>query len=181
MKRNPPDSVAMSENLEDGEELLIVRVIVQLRRSERTRIESNWVNLTVGADIRQYTCDHVVRSVGFDNDRHVWLIVCEDWHGCECFFERVERASAVRGEIPQGIFSREACEWDHNVQVIIDKAMIEIGKAEEGLNVLHFLRLGPVANDIDFILSHRQASGRETIAQVLSGVHMEFTFLGFRV
>ena len=90
-------------------------VIVQLRHSEHTQIESDWANLTIGADIRQYTCDHVVRSVGFDNDRRVGLIVCEDWHGCECFFERVEQMSAVREEIPWGIFLCEVHEWDHNV------------------------------------------------------------------
>ena len=59
--------------------------------------------------------------------------------------------------------------------------MIKIGEAEERLDVLHFSWLGPVVDDIDFILSHRQASGREAIAQVLSGVRMEFAFLGFRV
>ena len=126
-----------------------MHVIVQLRHGECTRIESDRANLAIGADIRQYTCDRVVRSVGFDND----------WRGCECFLERVERMPAVRGEISWGILSREARERDHNVRVIIDEAMVEIGEAKERLNVLHFSRLGPVVNDINFILSHRQASG----------------------
>ena len=79
-----------AKSLEDGEKLLIVRVVVQLGRGERTRVESDRVNLAVRADIRQYTCDRVVRSVGFDNYWCVGLIVCEDWRRCEGFLERAE-------------------------------------------------------------------------------------------
>ena len=75
------------KSLEDSEKLLIVHVIVQLGHGEHTRIESNQVNLAVGTDIRQYPCDRIVRSVGFNNDWHVGLVVCEDWSGCECFLE----------------------------------------------------------------------------------------------
>ena len=81
MRRNRPDSVATSEKL------LIVHVIIQLGHGEHMRIESDRAYLAVGADIRQYTCDRVVRSVGFDNDWRVRLIVCEDWRGCEGFLE----------------------------------------------------------------------------------------------
>ena len=65
-----------AKSLEDGEKLLIVRVIVQLGHGERMRIESDWANLAVGTDIRQYTCDRVVRGVGLDNDWRVGLIMC---------------------------------------------------------------------------------------------------------
>ena len=76
------------KSLEDGEELLIMCVIVQLGHSEHTQIEGDRANLAIGADIRQYTCDRVVRSVSFDND---WRVgVCEDWCGCECFLKQVE-------------------------------------------------------------------------------------------
>ena len=76
-----------AKSLEDGEKLLIVRVIVQLGRGERTRIESDRVNFAIGTGIRQYTCDHIVGGVGFDNDWRVGLIVCEDWRRCEGFLE----------------------------------------------------------------------------------------------
>ena len=129
MKWNPPDSIATSKSLKDGEKLLIVRIIVQLRHGEHTRIESDRANLAIGAGIRQYSCDRVVRGVSFDNDWRVGLIVCENWRRCEGFLERVERMPAVRREVPWGILSREAREWDHNVRVIIDEAMVEIGEA----------------------------------------------------
>ena len=79
-----------AKSLKDSEKLLIVCVIVQLGHGECMRVESDQANLAVGTDIRQYTRDRVVRSVGFNNDWRVGLVVCEDWSGCEYFLERVE-------------------------------------------------------------------------------------------
>ena len=48
------------ESLEDSEELLVMRVVVQLRRSECVRIEGDRSNLAIGTSDRQDTGDCIV-------------------------------------------------------------------------------------------------------------------------
>ena len=73
------------ESLENSEELLVMRVVVQLGRSECARIEGDWPNLAIRTSDGQDTGDHIVRSVGFDGDRGTRLIVSKDGSSCEGF------------------------------------------------------------------------------------------------
>ena len=50
-------------------------------------------------------------------------------------------------------------ERDSNVQVIVDKAMIEIIETKEGLNVFNLPRLRPFVNNLDFVIGLCQAFG----------------------
>ena len=50
-----------------------------------------------------------------------------------------------------------------------------------GLDVLDFIRLGPILDDLDFILSHLETTGRQYITKVFNRVGMEFTFVGLGV
>jgi len=47
----------------------------------------------------------------------------------------------------------EMSERDSDVQVIVDKAMIEISKTEEGLNIFNLPRFRPLTNNLDFVIS----------------------------
>jgi len=59
----------------------------------------------------------------------------------------------------------ETGEWDSNVQVIGDEAMIKVSKAGEGLNVFHLPRFGPFVNDLDLVFSHHQAFILQDVAK----------------
>ena len=72
----------------------------------------------------------------------------------ECLFISSESIPAVVGEVPQSSFPGEAGQWDDDVGVVVDESSVEIGEAEEGLDVLDFARFGPILNDLDFCGIH---------------------------
>ena len=75
-----------SEHLEDGEELLIVRVIVELRGSQSPRLKRNGTDFPVGAFRRQDPCDGLVRRVCFDDECGIQNAMREDGHCGKCLF-----------------------------------------------------------------------------------------------
>ena len=54
----------------------------------------------------------------------------------EGYFEGVERMPTLLKEVPRGILSGEPSEGDHNVEVVINELMIEVGEAQKGLDIL---------------------------------------------
>ena len=60
----------------------------------------------------------------------------ENGHSSEGVLESIERMSTVLREIPRSIFPGELGERDHNVQVVEYKPVVEVGKPQEGLDVL---------------------------------------------
>ena len=59
------------EGLEDGQQLLVMGIIVQLRGRQSPRIASNGSELGIGADNGQNAGDSIVRGVSLD---HKWSI-----------------------------------------------------------------------------------------------------------
>ena len=68
-------------------------------------------------------------------------------------------------------------ERDNNIGVVENEASVEVGKAEEGLNVPDFLRLGPILDGFNLRLVHRESLGRENISEVFNSFRMEFTLV----
>ena len=71
---------------------------------------------------------------------------------------------ALIGEVPSSTFTSEMGEWNGDFGVFQNKTPIEIGEAQEGLDVFDFSGLGPILNDLDFFRSHSEAIQREDIA-----------------
>ncbi|KIM60603.1 hypothetical protein SCLCIDRAFT_123673, partial [Scleroderma citrinum Foug A] len=149
------------ESLENSEELLVMRVVVQLGHSECVRIEGDRLNLAIGTSDGQDTSNHIVRSVGFDGDRVARLIVSKDGSSCEGLLQPIEGMSTVLGEAPRGIFPSKPIEYE---------VTVEIRKAEEGLDVLHLAWFRPIANSGDFVLRHCQTIGGEEVSEVFHQV-----------
>src|SRR5438128_11032972 len=105
----------------------------------------------------------------------------KDWSCREGLFEGVERMPTLLGKVPRGVLSGEPSEGDHNVRVIVNEAMIEVGEAQEGLDILYPSGLRPVADGLYFVLGHHQSRGCETVPKVLHGFRMELTFFGFGI
>ena len=47
----------------------------------------------------------------------------------------------------------------------MNEVLIEIGEAEEGLDVADLPRFGPILNDFDFGFIHSEAFGQEDVAE----------------
>ena len=96
------------ERFKDGQEFLVVRIVVQLRAGQGSGVERDRVEFAgVGGD-GQDTGDGVVRSVGLDGDLVVRHPVVEDRGGGERGLERVERVAALLVEVPRNSFAGEA-------------------------------------------------------------------------
>src|SRR5438128_11510164 len=99
----------------------------------------------------------------------------------EGLFEGVERTPTLLGKVPRGVLSGEPSEGDHDVGVIVNETTIEVGEAQEGLDVLYPSGLRPVADGLDFVLGHRQSRGCEAVPEVLHGFRVALTFFGFGI
>jgi len=80
--------------------------------------------------------------------------VGEDGRSSEGMFERIERMSTVLREVPRSVFLGEPGKRDHDVRVVEDKPAVEVGKAQEGLDVLHLSRFRPVGDGLDLVRRH---------------------------
>jgi hypothetical protein len=67
---------------------------------------------------------------------------------------------AVLSELPWNSFPSKACKRNSNTGVIVNEMTVEIGEAEEGLNILDFPRLGPILDDLDFSGVHGETFRR---------------------
>jgi len=167
------------ECLEDGKEFLIVGIIVQLRSSQGPGVVGDRTNLSIGASDRQDASDGVVGGISFHDDRGIQNEVGKDGRSGEGVLESIERASTVLREVPRSIFPGEPGKWNHNIRVVEDEPAVEIGKAQEGLDVLHLSRFRPVRDGLDLVRRHSQTVRREAIAKILYRVQVELTFLRF--
>jgi len=71
----------------------------------------------------------------------------------------------------------EMGERDNNIRVVENEVSVEVGKAEEGLNVPDFLRLGPILYGLNLHLVHGESLGRENISEVFDSFRMEFALV----
>ena len=92
-----------------------------------------------------------------------------------------EGRATLRSKIPRGILVSEPSEWDNDARVVKDEAMVEVGKAEEGLDVLYLTRLRPISDGLNLVGGHGQAIGGQLITKVFDGGGMELTFLQFGI
>ena len=76
------------KSFEDGQEFLVVYIVVQLHGVENPGVESNWMYLVVGwRYYGQDCCKSVIRGVSFDNEWGIRNPMHEDRSSHEGFFE----------------------------------------------------------------------------------------------
>jgi len=69
----------LSEGLEDGKQLLVVDLIVELSRLHTMGVECDQVDVAiVRGDLGDDCCNHIVRSIGFNNNRIIRVEMCQD-------------------------------------------------------------------------------------------------------
>jgi len=64
---------------------------------------------------------------------------------------------ALIGEIPGGTLAGKMHKWDCDFRISINEMMVEVGKAEEGLNILDFLWNWPILDNLNFVQGHGEA------------------------
>ena len=157
-------------------------VVVQLGRSEHSRIKSDQANFTIGTGGGKDAGNCIVGGISFDDEGRIGLIMGKDGSCREgYYFEGIEQTPTLLGKVPRGVLLGEPSEGDHDVGVIINESTIEIGEAQKGLDILYLSGLRPVADGLDFVLGHCQSRGCETVPKVLHGFRVELTFFRFGI
>ena len=63
------------------QELLVVDLVVELGRLHMAQVECNWVDVAIiGEDLGDDCCNHIIRSISFNNNRIIRVEMCQD--GC---------------------------------------------------------------------------------------------------
>ena len=165
------------EGLKDGQQLLVMGIIIQLRGRQSPQIVSDRSELGISANNGQNAGDGIVRGVSLDHKQSVGNPMSEDWSRSESLLQEVESGAAIIGEFPRSVFAGKLRERNDNVGVVMDKVTVEVCESEEGLNVLNFPWFQPIGNGLNFLCGHRESIGRKAETEVLGGGGMELTFL----
>ena len=116
------------ESFKDGKQFLVMCVIVQLRRSESTRVKGNWMNFIIFVNNRENCSESIVRGIGFHNELSIGNPMSKDRSGGKCFLERVESILTGGVKLPRNVLPDEACQWNDNVRVVEDEPAVKISK-----------------------------------------------------
>ena len=164
------------ESFEDSKEFLVMDVVIPLGFGEGAGMESNGVDFTVIND-GENGGEGVVRSIRFHNERSIGTPLGENRSGGESFLKGVKSVLAFLSPSPLDILAGQAGEGNGDVGVSRDETTIEVGKTEEGLDVLDFPRSWPVQDNLDFVFRHTESVRGENVSEVLHGVRVELTLV----
>src|SRR5882672_7806341 len=119
------------EQLIDSEELLVMCVIFELCGRQSSGMKHDGVHRTICKLVGQYSSDRIVRSVSFKDDLLVKSPMNKARGHSECGLEVVEGCLAALVKLPFDVFLGESCKGNDNVGVVVDEAVVEIGKPKE--------------------------------------------------
>ena len=71
---------------------------------------------------------------------------------------------AFFGEVPGSTFTSETGQWNGDFGVFRNETPVEIGEAQEGLDVFDLLGFGPILNDLDLVGGHSEVARGKYIA-----------------
>src|SRR5467141_3502830 len=84
---------------------------------------------------------------------------------------------ALIRKVPGGTLAGKTRKRNCDFGISVNETTVEVGKTEEGLNILDFLRLRPILDNLDLIWSHGEAFGRQHVSEVFTGSNMELAFV----
>jgi len=127
------------EAFKDGQEFLIMCIVILLSVREGTGMETYGMDLAIRGKGRNNTCKGIVQGVGFDKDWSIGRPMHEDWSLGKSLLEGAEHGVGLGIPVPRRVFVGEVSEGYNDVRIVEDETSVEVGKAEEGLNLLEIL------------------------------------------
>ena len=119
------------ESFKDGEQFLVMCIVVQLHCSESTRVKGNWMNFIIFINNEEDCSESIVRGISFHNELSIGNPMSEDRYRSECFLEKVESIYIGGVELPRNVLLDEACQWNDNVRVVEDELAVKVCKTDE--------------------------------------------------
>jgi hypothetical protein len=166
----------VSKAIKNSEELLIVRVIVELRGRKCPAPESDRVKFPIISKDGENARNSVVGCVHLDHDLTARYPVMEDRSSRKHVLESVEGRLTSGRPIPPDGCTSEPSERDGDARVTINEAPIKVAKTKERLNVLNLPWNGPIRDSGYFVRSHAETIRRQNVTEVLAGGDSKLAF-----
>ena len=143
-------------------QFFVMDVVVELRRCKSPRVEGDQMNFAVGWRYGgKDSSKGVVRGICFNDKWGAQNPVGQDRRSGDGLFQQHESGAALIREVPSSTFTSETGERNSDFRVFWNKMLIEIGKAQERLDIFDLSGFGPILNDLDFVRGHCEATQRE--------------------
>src|SRR6267142_1043161 len=84
---------------------------------------------------------------------------------------------ALIRKVPGGTLVGKTHKRNCDFGVSENETTVEVGETEEGLNILDFLRFGPILDNLDLVRGHGEAFGRQHVSEVFAGSDVELAFV----
>ena len=81
----------------------------------------------------------------------------KDWSCGEILYKCFKCGVALIGEVPNGTLVGKMHKQNCDFKISVNEATVEVGKAEEGLDILDFSWYWPILDDLDFVWGHGEA------------------------
>jgi len=101
-------------------------------------VECNRVQVAIGSHNGKDSGECIVRGISLDCNLSVRDPMVRTGAVVKAFFKCFKGGMALIREMPGGTLVGKTCERDCDFRISVNETMVEIGKAEEGLNVLDF-------------------------------------------
>ena len=145
------------ESFEDRQQLLVMRVVIQLGASKSLAVEGDWVNVAVIVVKRKYPGDRIIGGVSLNDRIQCQVEMSKNGSRRKSSLEEGKGLLAGGRPIPRHILARKAGEGHRHVRIVDDEMPIKIGESQERLDVLDTARNGPVLDDLHFRFGHVDA------------------------
>ena len=133
----------------DGEEFVVIDIIVSFGGGEGLRQVGAGVPIAVGVGLEEDSARRVFRGVCGNSERGGEVGEVENGFGEEKKFEGIEGGLARRGPVPREVLLGEVKERASDVGVIGDESSVEVGETKERANIFHLSWCGPVCDAVE--------------------------------
>ena len=101
----------------------------------------------------------------------------QNWCCCYSLFQLLEYFLALIVKVKGDICLYKLYKRPGHDSIVLNKPLIKVTKAKEGLHAFYYIRLFLVVNNLDLVLVNLYALNTNNKAQVLYITHFEFVFL----
>src|SRR5882724_11161137 len=129
-------------------------IIVEFWGRKSPGVECNGVQFAIGSCDGKDSSKCIVRGISLNCDLNVWDPMGKDQSCGESLFKCFKGRMALIREMPGGTLAGKTHKWNCDFRISIYEMMVEIGKAEERLNVLDFSWCRPILDELDFVQGH---------------------------
>src|SRR5882724_7679744 len=152
-------------------------VVIEFRGRKCPGVECNRVQVAIGSHNGKDSGECIVRGISLDCNLSVQNPMGKDRSCSESLFKCFKGRMALIRKVPGGTLVGKMHKWNSDFGISINEMKVEIGKTEEGLDILDFPGFQPVLDDLDFVWGHGEAFWGQHVSEVFAGSGMELAFV----